>query len=44
MAFECINDQVTNEEIIDENEINEKKSKQVVSDWDGRERFEKKID
>ena len=44
MASKSINDQVMNKEIIDENERNEKKSKQVVSNWDERERFEEKID
>ena len=44
MASKSINDQVMNKEIIDENKRNEKKSKQVVRDWDERERFEEKID
>ena len=47
MASESSNDQVTKdmnfEEIIEENEQNEKKSKQVVRDWDERERLEEKI-
>ena len=48
MASESNNDQFMKkmnfEEIIDENEINEKKSKKIVRDWDEREQFEEKID
>ena len=48
MVSECSNDQVMKEmnfeEIKEENEINEKKSKQVVRDWDERDGFEEKID
>ena len=48
MASKSSNDQVMKEmsfdEIIEENERIEKKSKQVVRDWDEREQFEAKID
>ena len=48
MVSECSNDQVMKEmnfeEIKEENEINEKKSKQVVRYWDERDGFEEKID
>lgn len=47
MASESSGNQVTKEmnfeEIVEENERKEQKSKQVVRDWDERERFEKKI-
>ena len=48
MTSESSNDQVIKEmsfeEVIEENERNEKTSKQVVRDWDERERFEAKVD
>lgn len=47
MASKSSNDQVTKEmnleEIVEENERNEKKSKQVVRNRDEKERFEEKI-